>query len=368
MNTIHPDLHKMQEQFDKICAAYEAEQIKYDTAADTISKLSVVDGKGWVWGINIESGEFTRTAPGGTPVEANPAEFQVPTVPRPAPEPGRRPGAPVRPTPVATPPSARTAGSTPVSAPGAVSAPPWASGTSDLLSAPTAATHVGGGLSFEKDDEEELEEVEYRPKSLRNPLARKGPKKRSLAREEGKKNPEKSANNGNPIVAVLWKNKGTIIVVAICAVVLALVLAQRGNSVDSGEGLPKAPTSTAPLGELPSDGAVQEAPAEPELPTQDVARNIGSALTSGNLDTAASVITNADTGNAGLLNAGQLAGYKAAGLEISYGPIALEGESPVEVWTLVDTKSNQEVATAKMQFVNVDGKWKVSAWPVFAAK
>lgn len=86
---LHPDLHRLQQQYNQVLDEHEAGNLSYEDALATVQAMTVIDGGGFVWLIDSASGAFLRATPGEQPYEADPATF----IPAQIPAPGSAPWA-----------------------------------------------------------------------------------------------------------------------------------------------------------------------------------------------------------------------------------------------------------------------------------
>jgi len=67
---VHPDLLQLQQHYNHVLDEYEAKNLSYDDAMATLAAMTAVDGAGWIWSIDAQTGSFVKARPGG---EAEPA-------------------------------------------------------------------------------------------------------------------------------------------------------------------------------------------------------------------------------------------------------------------------------------------------------
>jgi hypothetical protein len=80
---LHPELARLQEQYNAVLDEHEAGNLSYDEALMTVQVMSVLDGGGYVWMIDPVSGAFLRAVPGEQPIEADPSQFMPAQIPAP---------------------------------------------------------------------------------------------------------------------------------------------------------------------------------------------------------------------------------------------------------------------------------------------
>jgi hypothetical protein len=82
MTQIHPELNRILEEYNKISTNYENGSIQLPDAIASIAQLQVIDGLGWVWGIDHNTGNFVRSTPGSPElVPSDPEEFAPSQIP-----------------------------------------------------------------------------------------------------------------------------------------------------------------------------------------------------------------------------------------------------------------------------------------------
>jgi hypothetical protein len=86
--TVHPELSQILDKYHSILADYDSGNLDLASTQELLSRLQVIDGAGMVWGINPETGFFTKASPGQAPMQADASEFapnQINTSPSPLP-------------------------------------------------------------------------------------------------------------------------------------------------------------------------------------------------------------------------------------------------------------------------------------------
>ena len=78
---MHPELERLQSYVNQVLDAYEGGQVGYDEARALIAEAQVVDGAGWTWGIDAESGQFFRWNSAGGSEYATAEQFVDPSTP-----------------------------------------------------------------------------------------------------------------------------------------------------------------------------------------------------------------------------------------------------------------------------------------------
>ena len=82
---MHPELVRLQENYNRILDSYEAGMISYEQATAEIGQANVVDGAGWTWAVDPSSGSFYRYADGYEPEFTDASNFvdaqQMPSAP-----------------------------------------------------------------------------------------------------------------------------------------------------------------------------------------------------------------------------------------------------------------------------------------------
>jgi hypothetical protein len=79
---IHPELNRILDEYNNIAENYERGAIDLADATSSIGQLQVVDGQGWVWGIDPNTGSFIRSSPGQSdPQPADPENFSPSQIP-----------------------------------------------------------------------------------------------------------------------------------------------------------------------------------------------------------------------------------------------------------------------------------------------
>lgn len=78
---LHPDLAQLHASYTAVLDDYDEGNLSYDDALASIGAMTVIDGAGFVWAIDTETGEFTRAQPGDVPQFAQPSAFVPAQVP-----------------------------------------------------------------------------------------------------------------------------------------------------------------------------------------------------------------------------------------------------------------------------------------------
>lgn len=339
-----PDpLARLQAQYNQLVDDVERGNISFEDATASLDQMLVVDGAGQHWSIDVQ-GQFT-VAPGpGVPQQpADPSGFAADRLP---------PRADAQDVPPWSDPHLMGGPADPAPHGG----PPWPGDQGGMGGPGPLPAHMQPNLGRAKhlgDDPDDSA-----PARLKRGVKGAG---------------QKIASSGLLAKLPGDKRTGMVIVAGLLLLVVVFVYTKLGtdplDSVDSGVPVeqPAGDPAPAPGGQMPDGDSepAPEAPAAAPLPTgEDVNRVIG-ALTSGERDIAASVLTiNGGTANT-VLQTASMAGLDKADVALSSGP-ATEADGAVHArFVLSDAIDGTEYAEATVTWVQVDGVWKLETWPVF---
>lgn len=318
MAPLHPELARLEAQYNGLIDQVQAQNLSYNDALVTLASLSIVDGAGAQWGINVD-GDFTRMSePGGAAKPADPAGFVPPQLPQ-------RPGAP----------------SAPWNNPDLMQPPADVAHNDNPMfpmpAQPTAGIPRGRALP---------DDTEGRSVGRLGELLAKLPGGGSLA-----------------------GNKRLIIIVVVCVLVLGFIVTRGGD-----DGAPAGPGTTATETDapapLPTDvpatiGTIPVAPAP--APNPDEVASALSALTSGDRNLVAGVVNGLTDEAAIAVTTASFAGIERSGLTILADAPAATATGADQTLNLVDTATSASYARATVSWVRVEGGgWKLTAAPSFA--
>jgi hypothetical protein len=361
---LHPDLAQLHASYTAVLDDYDEGNLSYDDALVSIAAMTVVDGAGFVWAIDTETGEFTRAQPGDVPQLAQPSAFV------PAQVPSR--GGPV-----------------------------WAA--EDLMRPPSQSRpqqFVDDGpmrLAPSRQGGDGSSDV--------SPRARSG---KSLARSEAS-GLSKLVPADSKLGALLVEKKRVVLIAVACVAVVSAVVLLKPSSSDvaapgpgdsvAGSTVPSSETTVAAGGlestvvPVPPDPAVVTSevpvvpdpaattavpapvdpvpsePPAPALPTPTVDEQIAVLQTLVSADRAsvsAVVLAHGSVRNIALRTA-QYAGYKATGMLLSVsapGEVDVSG-SVVSRVDLVDQASGEVVSSGTATWVLRDTGWVLAAYVDF---
>lgn len=313
---LHPDLDALRRQYNQVLDELEAGNLSYEEALSTVQAMSAVDGAGFVWVIDTETGGFLRATPGESPEECDPGLFAAARIP--------------------------SAGSS-----------PWAS-QQDLLRPP--ASHRPQSRAPEPEsyqggfgDSDEIPEMARRRQSLQK--SQQVPKIKL------------SGVNLPPVVA---RNKRLLGIVLVLLVVFFVV---RGRSSSENEPTivdsvpstsPAVPIeSTQPPATIPPETSSTLPPAPEPVPTEAELQALALALISGDrAQVAAAIAADLPTKTVALYTA-RYFGYNATNLQMWFEvPVLVKQRVTVEV-SLVDTLSSETLAKKTVRLRRGDdGVWR----------
>jgi hypothetical protein len=72
---MHPELEDLQSKYNSLVDQVDAGNITIEQAMATLPSYTAIDGEGWLWSIDPETGTFQRSHPNGTPEPANASLF-----------------------------------------------------------------------------------------------------------------------------------------------------------------------------------------------------------------------------------------------------------------------------------------------------
>ena len=72
---MHPELVNIQNRYERILDDNEAGHLTFEQAMDMVNQLAAIDGDGYVWSMNPQTGTFLRAQPGGIPQPADAGMF-----------------------------------------------------------------------------------------------------------------------------------------------------------------------------------------------------------------------------------------------------------------------------------------------------
>lgn len=331
---LHPDLHRLQQQYLQLVQAVNDQTMSVDQAMATLQALKVIDGAGYEWAYT-PAGQLTRAVPGQGGQPAEPWEFTTPQLPPHASDPGL----------------AQMGGGTPFPPPY-----PDHSGSYPPQQAPGYPPQQAPGYS-----------------QLGGPPTRSLPS--SLPNGQGKAH---SALVGR--LTGLLRLHGKLIGVGAACVMLLVVGLGQLRGVDSGptvaDAVPVNPPAPVEIPVIPAPvpapqpeggtGSEPEQETAPELAAPDGDRVIAvlTALRSAQVELLEDTVVTAGSRLSSRLLAAQLSGFPAVGLELVADPAAPSGEGlATQTWRVVELNTGETLNSVTVDWVLRDGRWLVSTVP-----
>ena len=329
---LHPELARLQERYNEVLDQHEAGNLSYEDALISVQAMSVIDGSGYAWIVDPESGGFLRATPGDAPYPADPSQFTPAQIP--------------------------TKGSA-----------PWAS-QQDLMRPPAVQSQVPGGF----DNYVEQPQPSFAPRTQRLPS---DDEPRKAPRRQDKGAPRKQLSIPSlPNIQVpqfVRQNRRMVIVAGVVVAVLALVMFTKP---DQGEpSIPASPETfppaTAPVVSVPPVDATTApvptvAPAASNVPSEELIYKVLAAISSGDRNAMAVNVINQLDAKALALRTAEFKGYAATNLGITTTPARIEKSKVFSDLKLVDTASGTVLASVKVRWVySQDGYWKLNNAPSF---
>jgi hypothetical protein len=332
---LHPDLHRLQEQYNQVLDEYESGNLTYDVALSTLQAMSVIDGNGYIWTIDSASGAFLRAVPGDAPYAADPGEFTPAQIPSQG--------------------SARWASQQDLMSPPAH----LASRPGQQYGQPPAQQPQYGQPPMHQgpfsDDEEEM----YTPMMQR----RQSNQERSSIQAKLK---------GFSLPPIIEKNKKFAIIAAILLVLfVGIKVSQKGGSQEAT--IP--PASTIPPATQPVDQTLPPATLPPEqtLPAQDPnlppstePAALVAKMVSGDRAMVQSIIINSTDLTKVALYTARYKGYASTGFSLVFDTPVLTDGKVFSNLSLIDTASQQTFKTVKVRLIKGDdGIWRLNNFVEF---
>lgn len=326
MVPLHPELARLEEQYNQLLDQVEAHNITFDNAKDTLAQLVVVDGNGAQWGMNVDGDFVCAASPDTAPVPADPARFVPPQLPQRA----------------------------------GPAQPPWAS-SGDLMAPPVG---VGGQAAPVMP----VTPVSYEPAI---------PQASHLPDDEPGRKPKRGLPSvpAGGIGDVISRNKRMIIIGVICVAVLGFIAmrggeeapdAVPGTTVPGETTLPGEPSTPLPT-DAPGTETTTAPPAEPAaVPNADeVAAGLAN-LISGDRGLVSRTVSGLSTDSAIAVTTASFAGIERAGLSIRPNPPAQSDQGADQTLDLVDNATGTVYATATITWVRgPDNAWVMATAPAF---
>lgn len=352
MTTLHPELVKLETQYNDLIDAVQSGSLQVDDALRTLNTIRIIDSAGMAWGMNPD-GDFIMGVPGDQPVVTEPERFQGQVLPT------QQSRAPWEGADLFTPPSgAHLHRDGLVQAPGqAVTTSPagrtWSEG-------PPMLTTSTAGASGDSGDEPKAPRLSKSgvSKAVKAPKAPKAPRNRPLEARTG---------GASPMTWVAKNKRNVAVGAAALAAVGVLFFTHDADSSAPGSTLPSSGgTASTSLETMPVDPGTAAAPevAESALPDGDRVNALVSALTSGDRSLAAGALAQPGEAREVALRTAEFGAYtEDNALTLSTGPVAADGDGAVAALNLVDNTSQEQLATATVKFVRDGDAWKIASWP-----
>jgi len=314
---LHPDLDALRRQYNQVLDELEAGNLSYEEALSTVQAMSAVDGAGFIWVIDTETGGFLRATPGESPEECDPGLFAAARIP--------------------------SAGSS-----------PWAS-QQDLLRPPASPRHQGRSPEPEAypGDFEDSDEI---PEMAR----------RRQARQNNTASSPKVKLSGVKLPPVIDRNK-RLLGIALVFLIAFFVMQGRSSSdkeptiVDSSTPASTvAPVeSTQPPATIPPEPSTTLPPAPEPVPTEAELQALALALISGDRSQVSAAVSADLPAKTVALYTARYFGYNATNLQMRFAtPTLVKQRATVEV-SLVDTLSSETLATKTVRLRRGDdGVWR----------
>ena len=342
---IHPELDRLQQRYTEIIDEYDAGNLPYEDAVNTIAAMTVVDGGGFVWSINTATGSFCRAMPGEEPVDADHSAFVAAQLP----DPNRAPWTP-----------------------------------QDLTSPPDVAHQGHMGQHAVVANAQSGPATPLPPQSSKN-------RPRSLSDAEGGSFMDRILPAGSGAAEFFEENKRTVLIAGGCLLLLFAFLVLRPSGDDTavpgadqtvgqgfddltsttvvsdaaaGPDVTVAPdATTAPDVTAAPDPAPTSTVPAPTVPTVEAQAAVVVELVSADRGRVAAV-TGATDANVIAMRTGEFAGYANTGLTMSFGPAAINGDGAiVSTATLTNPAADGAVVgTANVTWVaNDDGTFRLAS-------
>jgi hypothetical protein len=325
---LHPELARLQERYNEVLDQHEAGNLSYDDALISVQAMSVIDGSGYAWIVDPESGGFLRATPGDTPHLADPSQF------------------------------------TPAQIPSKGSAP-WAS-QQDLMRPPAVSGQASGSSEGFTD------QPSFAQRSQRLPSDDE-PRRASRSREKAAPRKQFAIPNIQ-VPDFVHQNKRMVIVAGVVVVVLALVMFTKPKQGEpsipaSPETFPAAtaPVVTTPPVDAPVAPVPTVAPVAANVPSEELMYKVLAAISSGDRNAMSLNVANQIDAKPLALRTAEFKGYAATNLGVTTTPARIEKSKVFSDLQLVDTASGTVLGSVKVRWIYTqDGYWKLNNAPSFA--